>query len=137
MCLEKISVSIYNIKPHNFQTITWATSRMFNYLLGARQDSFEGELVSEGFVGRGAKEHVCMLLCCKGSAWHKNSTSVWLITYNLERLQNSHNVQSHLCLIFGDFCYFAKTILLQTSQCLSLYFFLWCCLYSNPYLIIL
>lgn len=55
MCLEKISVSIYNIKPHNFQTITWATSRMFNYLLGARQDSFEGELVSEGFVGRGAK----------------------------------------------------------------------------------
>lgn len=60
ICLEKISVSIYSTKPYNFQTIIWANSRMFNYLLGAQEDSFKEELVSEGFVGRGAKAtHLC------------------------------------------------------------------------------
>lgn len=80
----------------------------------------------KGLLEEERRRHICvLLLCCRGSAWHKNSTSVWF-TYNLDRWQNSHNEQFHLCLIFGDWCFFTKTILLQTSQGLSLYFFLWC-----------
>lgn len=64
MCLEKIcfnlqykkTYSIYNIRKPNFQTITWANSKIFFFfLLCAHQDGFEGELVLEEFVGRGVE----------------------------------------------------------------------------------
>lgn len=58
--LEKISISVYSIRKHNFQTITWANSRMFLFLLFVHQDNFEGELVSEEFVEREVKlTHKC------------------------------------------------------------------------------
>lgn len=54
-----------------------------------------------------------LLLCSRGSGWPKNSTSL-LITYSMERWQNSHHLQSHLCFVFGDWCFFTKTTLLNT-----------------------
>ena len=100
MCLEKISISIYNIRKHHFQTITWANSRIFIFLLCAHQDSFEGEWVSEEFVGRGVKvTRQCAPPLQQGFCVTKNSTSLWLIT--IWRDGKIH-VICNLCLVFGD-----------------------------------
>lgn len=137
MCLEKIFLSIYNIRKHHFLTTTWDNSRIFIFLLCAHQDSFEGKLVSKELIGRGVKVTCqCALPLHQGFCVTQEQCKS-VVIHNLETWQNSHNLPSNLCLVFWGVMPFYKDsvcILLSVFPCTFFHYVV--CLYLSHHLII-